>query len=221
MPILVIPQGPAVAGIQLTVAIAEVEIALNASSGADLQPWSEEDLYDWFDEGAKRLARSCGVFIERDTSNTIVTGTAAYPLPEGHLSTIHCSIAASGSTLSLYPTNVQELEALDADWVDTQAPVTNFLMDTAGVKDVQLYPNPDDTVSGTVALILAEFPETISSTNTLLSAPPVVQDYLKWHAIAEARRRQSDYAMPDVAENMAQRVSVFEQVAMEYWGTAQ
>ena len=217
MPVSLFPQGPANAGIDLSVAIAEVEIALNAANAADLEPWAEGDLYDWIDEGAKRLARTCGVFVERDTSNTIALHTASYGLPEGHLSTIH----ASAGTLSLYPASVQELEALDGDWVDTIGPTNTFLMDTAGMTAARLYPSPDGTVTGALALICAEFPPVINSGNTLLEAPPVVQDYLKWHAIAEARRRQSDYAMPDVAERLQSWCEVFERVAMEYWGTAQ
>jgi hypothetical protein len=203
--------------LDLSVAIAEVEIALNAASGADLEPWAVEDLWDWMDEGAKRLARLCGVFVDRDTSNAIVTGTAAYPLPAGHLSTIH----ASAGTLALYPANVQELEALDSNWVDTSGPTDTYLMDTAGVTEVQLYPRPDVSVTGNVALIFAHFPAKITSGATTLSAPPVVQDYLKWHAIAEARRRQSDYAMPDVAEALDKWTGMLEEIFTGFFGTAE
>jgi hypothetical protein len=219
--ILLLPQGPALTGIDLRNAIADVETALNAAGAGDLVEWAESDLYEWFDEAAKRLARSFGVFVERDASTAIVLDTPSYTLPARHLSTIHASVGPSSGGKALYPVNVQELEGLDADWIETTGPTNTFLMDTAGMTAARLYPAPDVTITGFLALIMHRFPATISSSAYTLSAPAAIRDYFTWYALAEARGRQSDAQMPEVAEHFAKRVGLMEKVIESYWGTAQ
>lgn len=219
--ILLLPQGPAVTGIDLRNAIADVETALNAAGAGDLVQWTEADLYEWFDEAAKRLARTFGVFVERDASTAIALNTGSYTLPARHLSTIHASVGASSGGTALYPVNVQELEALDADWIETQGPTNSFLMDTAGMTAARVYPSPDVTISGFLALIFHRFPATVNVSNFTLSAPAAIRDYFAWYALAEARGRQSDAAMPEVAKAFRERVALMEKVIESYWGSAQ
>lgn len=210
-------QGPVAAAVDLRLAIADVETALNAAGAGDLAQWTEADLWEWFDEAAKRLARGFGVFVERDASTAIALNVANYTLPARHLSTIHASIAG----VSLYAVNVQELEAKDAAWVETQGPTDSFLMDTAGMTAARVYPAPDAFTTGALALIFHRFPPAVTVSNYTLSAPAVIRDYFAWHALAEARGRQSDAKMPEVAEHFAKRAGLLEQVIAEYWGNAQ
>jgi hypothetical protein len=48
--------------------------------------------------------------------------------------------------------------------------------------------------------------------------PDELADYAFLYALGEARRRESDAAMPEVALACDQLMGLYEQVAREYWG---
>lgn len=217
MPVLPLPQGPALTGINLRDVLSDLYPLLNAAAAGDLIHWTDSDLYEWLDEAAKRLARTYGVFVERDASMAIALGTPEYSVPAGHISIIH----ASAGTLALYAVTVQELEALDASWPTAAGPTNCFLADANGLGHVRVYPAPDATITGALALIRHRFPVAITSVNNTLSAPLALRDYFLWYALSEARRRQSDAMMPEVAEHFAGRVALMEKVIEQYWGNSQ
>ncbi len=217
MSLLVLFSSGSSTGIDFRDVLAELYPKLNAAAAADLIHWTETELYQWLDEAAKRLARNIGVFVERDASITIVTGTAVYNLPARHLSTIHMSISGA----SLYPSNVQELEALDSAWVETSGATSSFLNDNLGTASTRLYPNPDSDVSGSLGVIFHRYVSEINSSNHSLTAPACLAEYFSWFALSEARRKQSEASMPEVADHFAKRVAWLEKVIEAYWGTAQ
>jgi hypothetical protein len=215
--IFVTPSTPVTAGIDFQLILAELYPKLNATDATDLVYWTDAELYQWADEAAKRLARKFGVFVERDASTTIVLGTAIYNLPARHISTIHASIAGA----ALYPNNVQELEALDSDWVRTAGATDSFLNDNEGTATIRVYPTPDATITGSLALIFHRFPVTIAAGTFELVVPLALQEYFTWLMLAEARRKESDASMPEVADHFAARVDLMESVIRSYWGDSQ
>lgn len=217
MLLLFLPQGPAVALIDLRDMLSDLYPLLNAAGAADLVEWSESDLYEWSDEFVKRLARTYGVFVERDTATAIVLATAEYVTPARFLSMIHVSAGSK----SLYPVTVQELEALDADWPATQDVTESFLLDANGLAHVRVYPKPDATVTGALAQIFHRYPATLNIASYTLAAPEVIRDLVLWHVLAEARRRQSDAQMMEVAEHFTARGALMERAIESYWGNAQ
>lgn len=193
---------------------------LQATRAADLEYWTLADLYEWADEAAKILARSHGVFVERDATGVLTAALAIYALPARHLSTIHVNVG----TMALFPMTVQEAEALDATWPDTQAPAgedpKRFLGDAAGTDNVRLYPTP--SASGkTLDLLFHRFPPQVTVSNFLLQAPVCLAPYFAWRILAEARRRESKAKMPEVVSHFDERIALMDTVIGNYWGGAQ
>lgn len=212
------PPPPSPEYINLALAMNDVYSALNASGPADLVFWTQAELFEYMDEGAQRLARVVGCFVERDTSITTVVNTGGYALPSEHISTIQVDLGG----LVLRPRTVRELEALDASWPSTGGTSVAFLEDTQGLSQITLYPICDDTSAPqTLGIVLHFLPATISASNGLLSAPTVVREYFTFRAIAAARGKQSKAAMPDVADWFGGLADYMEQAMGELWGNAQ
>lgn len=192
----------------------QIFTALGASAAADLVFWTAQDLYDWLNEALKQLARRCGLFVERDTSISLVASTASYTLPARHLSTLHVAVDGSG----LRPATVAEVEALDADWLNTEDTPARYLQDVAGLASIRIYPTPDDT--GTLQLVMHRYPADLAGGGTL-PLPDMLSDLLVDIVIGEARGVEGDGAMPEVAEVCREEAKLYEAVCARYWGVAQ
>lgn len=216
--------GPQPEFINLTNAMGDVIPQLNASGPNDLVFWSITDLYQWFDEAGMKLARTCGVFVERDTSLTSILDQGAYTLPADQISTIQVDLAGK----VLKARTVRELEALDANWPSTVGVPVAFVQDTQGVTQLVIYPAPDAEDTGdTIGLTLHVAPVPImvdgvfTPANAFLSAPQCVREYFTFTAIGEARAKESKMQMQEVAAWMRQLTGWMEQVFEGYWGEAQ
>lgn len=211
-------QGAAPTGLNLAGAIADLYPALNASGAADLVFWTEADLYEWADEAAKRLARVQGGFVDWDDSITVAEGVPTYNLAAGHLSTIHVSL--DGRTLR--PATVQELEARDGTWVETESDtVTRWLQDGEGTERIRLWPTPGAAAGVDLLLIEHRLPETITAEAAVVQAPLCLRDYWPFYVLGEARGKEGKAAMPEVAEWCGEMTQLYERVCREYWGGAQ
>jgi hypothetical protein len=218
MLLLILPQGPAIAGVDVDQIIGDLMPALGAGSLADLSFASEAELYQWADEAVKRLSHRCGVFVFRDTSTSIESEQSAYPVPQGHIDTIHASLVpVTGAPLSLRATTSAELGALDGTWKQSLGPVTRFSMDADGTEFLTLYMAPAAT-GGTLAWIFHRFPAEIQSGATAVDVASPIGDYLTYAMLGEARRKQSEMAMPEVADWCDARLALMEQVITAYWG---
>jgi hypothetical protein len=214
--ILLTTTGTEIAGVSADQVIADILPALGASSLADLDWASNTELNQWADEAVKRLSHRCGVFVERDTSNVTELNSSQYPVPQGHIDTIHVTL----NGLSLRATTVAELEALDAAWAVTQGPVTRFSMEADGTSFITLYMVPV-VVGEPLAWIFHQFPPVAITGGTIVDVPSPVGDYLAYAMVGEARRKESDRAMPEVAEHCDQMLALMEEVASAYWGPGQ
>jgi hypothetical protein len=220
MPLLVLAPQPTPAPaeyINTASVLTDLYSALNAAGPNDLILWTETELYEFLDEAAQRLARTCGVWVERDTTIVTETGDGAYNLPPAQVSTVQADLAG----LVLQPRTVAELEALDATWPLTEGPPVAFIQNLQGLAQIVLYPAPDGDHGGmVVGLVLREFPPTVGATSAFITAPTCVREYFTFRALEAARGKQSKAEMPDVAQWMGKTAGMLDQVMTELWGAA-
>ncbi len=201
--------------LDLSAVVTRMLPVLGASSAADLTFWDTNELYAWMDEAAKRLARECGAFVDRDASTAIAAGAASYATPARHVSTIQVSI----DTRALRPATVQELEALDDGWPDTTGTPERWLHDV-GLATVRLYPAPS-TASGTLGVVCHRYPPEITASAAQVAAPRVLEDYFVFSALAAARAKETKAQMPEVSAWFGQLAGLMEQAVTSLWGGAQ
>jgi hypothetical protein len=221
MLVLLLPQGPALAGVDADQVIAELLPAFGASSLSDLTWASQTELYQWADEALKRLSHRAGVFVERDTTTNVTAPDGSYPVPAAHIDTIHVALLTfnPAAALSLRATTVEELAALDATWPLTSGAVERFSMDQGPEGFITIYRLP--LVSGNLAWIFHKFPTAIQAGQTAIAAPSPIGDYLAYAMLGEARRKESEAAMPEVADHCDQMMALMEEVVTAYWGPGQ
>jgi len=218
--LLFAPQ-PAVAQVgyaNLSLSLDDCWFPLNAASSADALFWTADELIGYMDEAAKRLARVAGVFVERNESITVTSGQGSYSLPARHIETLQADLA----NRTLRPRNVQQLEALDADWPDTLGDADNvpkaFVQDTQGFDKIAIYPKPYVDPE-TVGLVRSTFPETLEASDLILPIPPIMRDYFTFAALASARAKEGHGSMDEVVPWLRSIVEVYDQAATGLWGT--
>jgi hypothetical protein len=212
----IIPQGPAIAGVDLANTITNILPTLGATSLADLDWCTQAELFQWADEAAKRLSHRIGVFVARDTSTKLTAGTAVYPTPTGHVDTIHVTVVP---TTKLLPSSVQELASLDSTWPATSGPATRYSMDGGGNGTILVYAIP--TAAGVLAVIMHEYLPQIQAGASAIPVCSPVADYFGYTMLAGARRKESDHTMADMADHFDQRVEMYEKVLTHYFGEGQ
>lgn len=213
------PGSPSQGILQFSAVLAELYAKLNATSQDDAVYWTDDELYQWADETLSRLARTFGVFVRSYCTDSwlVEVGDSEFDLvPAANISVIAAGIAG----VALGPANVQETEALDANWPETAGTPANFLTDFLGTGKLRIYPISDSD-AGLLCIIHHHRPSAITSLNQLLTAPDPLQEYFSWSMLAEAHRKESEGRKPEVAEHYAKRVSLMEQVIQSYWGDAQ
>lgn len=216
------PGAAPVVGIDLRDCLESVYPTLNAQGAGDLVWWTDDELYAWLDEAAKRLARNTGSFIERDASIALVAGTGAYDLPARHISTVH----ASAGNRMLMPTNAQELEALDAVFLESQETAASplprkYAHDVDGLDKIRVYKKPGTGVAGQLALVMHRYPATVAQGASVVALPQPMREYFTFFVLGEARSKESKGAMPEVGAWFRDLAGMVEQVAMDYYGGAQ
>ncbi len=209
---------PAAAGfINTATLVGDLWPPLNATGPTDAVFWAEDELYQWIDEGAKKLARNLGVFVDYDDSTIqTVANVKDYALPTNHVATIQADL----NKTTLRARNVQDLEALDAGWPSTPGSKPKaFLEDTLGLARLTLYPPPDvANESLFVGLTLQKIPPEITAATAILVAPPAIQDYFAFYALAEARSKETNASMEEISQWLLSICSQYEDVMRGLWG---
>lgn len=210
------PAIPQAGYINMAQVVSDMWPPLNARSEADAIFWTQAELFTWIDEAMQRLARKVGVFVDYDETLTTTVNTAAYPLPASHIRTIQADV--NGKVLRAR--NVQELEALDSAWpTATSAEPKAFVLDTRGLLELQLYPAPSVPFQSLpIGLSMIKLPASITLANAILSAPPVLQDYFTFSALAGARGKESNASMDEVAAWLRSINDLVVQAAEAIWG---
>ncbi len=217
MPIFFILSGPPTVGyVNAALVVSQLWAPLNANSAADAVWWTEDELYQWIDEAAKKLARRLGVFVDFD--NTTIQTTAGqkdYTLPVTHIATIQADLNNS----ILRARNVQDLEALDSAWTTAASDRPKaFLEDTQGLTRLTLYPPPSVAFESLfVGLTFQRVPDDVAASSPALRAPAVLQDYFWLRALAEARAKETNASMEEVSQWLNQIADQYEQVMRGIW----
>ena len=212
--------GAAPSGWDVTDALRRLLPSLGGYTYPEIVHWTEADLLAYVNEALGRLARITGVFVVRDTTTVISDGQATYNLPAGHLSTVHAGLLAGAA---LRPATVGDLERLDPTWPtaiceDDETPV-RYAQDFDGTEKIRLYKIPH--AAGFLDMVFHQSPTTVTVGSPLLDAPTFIEDYLAMAVLAAARGKEGDGAMPEVAKHAAERVALYEQIFMAYFGGSQ
>jgi hypothetical protein len=211
-------------GFDSTLVIDNLLPALHASSRSALGPWAdsalpwtEADLIQWMDEALKRLARLAAAFVQRDTASSTANGTATYPLPANHVSTLHVSV----NGVPLRPGNMAELEAREPTFRTISGTPDHWYEDLIGLATLGLTPVPT-VAAKMVSVVYAAWPDTldVAKTQTMVGAPAPVKGYLALAVLKEAYGRESDMEMPDVSSHCKSRMDLFEALWLSYYGAA-
>ncbi len=214
MPILLFPQGAAALGLDIAAVASDILPALGAANFADLDWCTETELLDYADEAARRLASKVSVWVNRYGLQTVNPGTQPAPAPSDMIDAIH----VSWNGASLRPASALDLESYDSGWQSTTGTPARFSID-AGAGQIFLYPAV--TVSGTLATIYHQLQPQIAVGASVVNAPTVFWDFFGLAMLAGARGKESEQAMPEMAAHFEQRMTLFEQIAQQYWGAAQ
>jgi hypothetical protein len=209
------PAIPAAGYINTALVVSDLWAPLNARSAADAIFWNEAQMYAWIDEAKTRLARKHDLFVDYDQSVTTASGVGDYALPAAHLKTIQADL--NGKVLRAR--NVQEMEALDSRW-NTATPdePKAFLEDTQGLVQLTLTPAPSVSFESLpVGLAMSKLPPTIAASSGILAAPPVIQEYFTYSALAEARSIETNASMDEIADWLRGIVGLIDQVAEGLW----
>jgi hypothetical protein len=209
--------------------LADVAYRLGFASLSDLISDAEAytnvaELYQFADDGAKKIAYESGVFQNYDTSVSVTPGTAVYALPATHVFTVLAVLidGTTGAPQLLRPTAVRNLWALDANWPTTTGSPNRCSLDAGGVGTITLYPVPIAGSGGTLGQVCQEFPSPgISQGFTLVPLSVVLQDYFSYCMLAGARGKESEAAMPDMAAHFQSRCDLYGQIVEHLWGAGQ
>lgn len=191
---------------------------LHAGATADLVWWTADQLTRWISDHIKRHAERHGVFVIRDTTTTLVNGTATYAAPGHHLDTIHVAIGGR----ALVASSTTELEALD-DAFRSTAEATGSLAsrwypDRLGQNQIGIYPVPATGLSAGSALDVIYHGFICDDPFT---APQFVGDYLELAVAAEAYAAECDGQMVETAQSARQVMGLIDEIVTTYWGRAQ
>lgn len=207
---------PATAGfVNTALVVGDLWPPLNATGPADAIFWTEAELYQWIDEAVKRFARKHLAFVVYDTSLATATGTADYNLPASHIATYQADVAGK----VLRARNVAEMEALNSQWPAAAAAEPKaFLEDTKGLIRLTLAPPPDLAHNAlTIGLTMAQLPAAIAQATAILAAPSCLREYFTFYALAEARAKESNASMDEVAQWFRGIVDLIDQAAAGIW----
>ena len=184
--------------------------ALNSASTADLTFWSLDELYGYCTRAIARMARTAAMFTNAETA-TLASTSAPIDSPSGSLGT--AAIAVSGRTLRRV--TVADIEALGT----IAATSPQRWTEDPGLSKTTLYPQ---NLGGpwTLNRIYHASPGGVTALSSTVPAavPGAFAPYLFWSLLAEARAKEGDSQLPDVAAHAAARVAELEAAAKAYYG---
>lgn len=197
--------------------IARMVPQLHSDTVNNLTFWSECELITWNDEAVKRLARTTGLFVERDiTSITLVLNQLRYTLPTRHVATLFVTL----DDKPLIPTSTAQLEALDPNWENVEIGTPTRWIEDKELGQLIIYPPPDPlTLSQAVGVIMLAYPTTLDcpKVNTTVVIPKPLEDYCEIVALGKAYGKDSDLKLPEVSNHAMQRAQLYERIMQKYW----
>jgi len=198
----------------VSVPLSDLLPALHATSFGSLPFWTEAELYAYADEGLKRLARQAQAFPVTG-SVSVTAGTRVYTLPSRTVSVAGVAF----NSAELKPAGAAHLEARSATWESDSGTPSHYTLDLVGLKQVALWPVPD--AGGTLNVVVQEYPAPVTSSSPTVTAPGFVEDWIYFTALADARRKEGEGQMQDIAEFADAMAGLLLSAAQAYYGEAQ
>lgn len=207
---------PAPSVINMNLVLNDMYAALNATGAQDLVFWTPTEIFGYFDEGLKRLARNMALFVVYDQSLKTVALQGNYDLPDAQVSTVQCDL----NGFILRARNVQQLEALDSQWPTTTGEPKSFLQDVRGTGTLTLYPRPNTANANKfIGLVMHVEPPDLTNGGFLI-APNILQEYFTFYALGEARNAETKGQMQDSSKFFKGLVDLLNQTFEAMWGNA-
>ncbi len=185
-------------------------LGLNSVAELLTSLWTADELAQYADDEMKRLARDFGLFVQLGAI-AVNAGQPSYPLPADATTVVQ----AVFNKLVLRPASVGEIESLDGAWLTATGTPSRWIPEI-GIDTIRLYPAP--TAGGTLDLVyFATAPETGTDT-ALRGFCQALGDFVEWVSVAEARRRESDAQMPEVAQVLDALAILYRTAIQSCWG---
>jgi hypothetical protein len=190
--------------------------SLHSDSIADLYWWSLGDLILYMDEALKRLARKAGVFVKRSTSSVSAVGIPTYSLPADEVAILHVSYL----TTPLRAAGMIELESRDPNYRTAPGTPDHWYADQLGDYTIGFSPVPAHAGDAMPLIYTALAPDLdVAQLNTLVTAPVPLAGYLAMSVLAEAYGREGEMECSDIAAHCKERVSTYESMMAQYYGS--
>lgn len=204
--------------LNVTNLITNVLPLLHTDSAANAVFTTDSELTRFFDEALKAHARKHCVFVKRDTTTVTFASTqAAYDLPARCLAVMHVALA----NVPLLSSSSYELEVLTDFLTSELGTPTYWYTDRAGSGKIAFYlvPTTPD-VGNHPEIIYMEYPADLDTAhvNTDVPVPQPVGDYLELAVLRAAYAKESDFALPEVAQNITSLLELFDRAIVNLWG---
>jgi|SRR5262245_48107177 len=177
--------------------------------------WTDAELTDWINDGARDLARRAEDLLTYDQTITITPSIAVYTLPPDVIRIHRAEFVPSGSTQT-YPIRASSQDEMDQVWGTYQANPASYpsWMVTRGYPggsgasafQIQFYPVPAQ--AGTINLYYYKMPRRLLSTETTLTIDlpegwdDLILQYVEWRALRKTKDPRWQEAYQLYKENL-------------------
>lgn len=175
---------------------------------------SSDDIFRSFNLGAAELAK-LRLFGQVATP-AVTSGNPLVAAPTRHVATLYAAWLAAGTWARLPRISRARLEALDPAYRTRTGATPTHLVEELEAGAMRVYPTP--TANLTLLLIYLERRADVSTGSPTLAAEPPVADYLLYRAIGDARRRNADEGMADVAAFCDEQAQLYAALFRAYSG---
>jgi hypothetical protein len=188
--------------------------ALQASDAATLDFWTDTELAAFAREALDRLAYAAACWTDAQFIPAQIAPTAALDPP------VVAVAAVTFGGYSLVQTSVAQLEAFSRTWASDVAPSggrpRNWLQEA---REVRIYPAP--SAPGVLAIdYVSVSPVTAFAPGDDAGAPEVCGDYLRAAVLGEARAKETEGAMQDVAAWQRSQAALYARAFTALYGGA-
>jgi hypothetical protein len=162
--------------------------------------WTDAELTDWVNDGARDLARKAEDLLSYDTTIIVTPNVATYPLPADCIRVHRAEFVPSGSTQS-YPVRGSSQDEMDTIWGVSQQNSSSYPSyfvtrgypggTSASQFNIQFYPVPAQ--SGNINLFYYKMPRRLTAADLLLTVDlpegwdDLILMYVEWRALRKTR----------------------------------
>jgi hypothetical protein len=188
---------------------------LHVQSIQDLESatWTEAELFREIDQALTALYRSAELRVDSLSFGPVIDPLVT--LPARLVRVLHVAVGG----VSMRPATVAEVEALAGGlWRSQTGNPKRWLHEHDGARGLRIWPAPVAQMSVLVLALVA--PDEVTAASYSPAVPKWVGDAALCGAFAELMKRESDAAMPEVAQRCAVHAGIYRQAAAGLYGAA-